>query len=411
MSLISCPECKHTVSDKAFSCPGCGYPISGHFPQNAVSLPTAPDPDSLRTVSAHRPPSAPTPVKRARKKLPNGYGSIKKLSGTRSRPYAAYPPSPTLRAENTEGPVRIPAIGYFKDWYSAFDALSEFHRNPYNVRTRSLTFAKVYELFYRDKFGNTKRNLSVSSKYAYETAYKNCSALHQLRFFDLRKQDMQDILDQCTLGYSSLCNLKKLFCQMYRYAMENDIVEKNYAQFVSIHQEDDTEKGEPFSDEELTLLWQHKNDPTVQMILIMIYSGFRIKAFETIEIDMEQGHLKGGVKTAAGKGRIVPIHPCIQPFVKNFEKHVPSFRARTFRSCSFYPVLERLDIATTRSGKKHTPHDCRHTFSWLCDKYGVDELSKHLLMGHSLGKDVEKAVYGHRTYEQLREELYKIQAP
>jgi len=146
----------------------------------------------------------------------------------------------------------------------------------------------------------------------------------------------------------------------------------------------------------------------VQMILILIYTGFRIKAFETITIDIEQGYFKGGVKTAAGKGRIVPIHHAILPFAKKFHKNFPSYRSRTFRSCNFYPTLERLGIATAHNGKKHTPHDCRHTFSWLCDKYQVDELSKHLLMGHSLGKDVEKAVYGHRTYEQLCAEIQKI---
>ncbi len=409
MSLILCPECNHTVSDKAFSCPGCGYPISCPKTAGVVTVATQSVPDTHHSPVSQRLQSSGTPGKRSRRKLPNGYGSIKKLSGTRSRPYAAYPPATALRPQNGNLPTRTPAIGYFKDWYSAFDALSEFHRNPYDVSTRSVTFAKVYEMFYRDKFSNTKKNLSVSSKYAYETAFKNCPSLHEIRFFDLRKQDMQDILDHCTLGYSSLCNLKKLFCQMYRYAMENDIVEKNYAQFVSIHQEDDTEKGEPFSEEELSILWNHSEDLTVQMILIMIYSGFRIKAFETIEIDTEQGYFKGGVKTAAGKGRIVPIHPSIQTYAQNFRKNFPSFRARTFRSCSFYPALERLGIATTQSGKKHTPHDCRHTFSWLCDKYGVDELSKHLLMGHSLGKDVEKAVYGHRTYEQLCAEMQKIE--
>ena len=39
----------------------------------------------------------------------------------------------------------------------------------------------------------------------------------------------------------------------------------------------------------------------------------------------------------------------------------------------------------------------------------LEELSKHLLMGHSPGKDVEKAVYGHRTFEELREEINKIE--
>ena len=411
MSLITCPECTHTVSDKAFSCPGCGYPMQLHLPSaeyaGSGSIPSGIQssfipPDEL-PASPKRSP------KKARKKLPNGYGSIKKLSGTRSRPYAAYPAASTLRTGDGYPPRRVPALGYFKDWYSAFDALTEYNRNPYDISHRTFTFAKVYELFYEDKFGKAKKNLSVSSKYAYESAFKNCSSLHSIRFFDLRKQDMQDVLDHCTLGYSSLCNLKKLFCQLYRYAMENDIVEKNYAQFVSIHQEDDTEKGEPFSKEELALLWNNKDNPKVQMILIMIYSGFRIKAFETIEIDLEQNYFKGGVKTAAGKGRLVPIHSAILPFVKSFRNNFPGFRSRTFRSCSFYPTLERLGIATTQSGKKHTPHDCRHTFSWLCDKYGVDELSKHLLMGHSLGKDVEKAVYGHRTYEQLCAEIEKIE--
>lgn len=411
MSLITCPECTHTVSDKALSCPGCGYPM--HLRHSAEGTLTVP---SRATVAI--PTGSPAVMvtathkkatQRIRKKLPNGYGSIKKLSGRRSRPYAAYPALSSLRTKDTALPMRIPAIGYYKDWYSAFDALTEYNKSPYDIGNRAFTFAKVYELFYEDKFGKGKKNLSVSSKYAYETAFKNCSALHSIRFFDLRKQDMQDVLDHCTLGYSSLCNLKKLFCQLYRYAVENDIVEKNYAQFVSIQQEDDTEKGEPFSEEELTLLWNHKDNPTVQMILIMIYSGFRIKAFETITIDLEQNYFKGGVKTAAGKGRLVPIHPAILPFAKEFRNNFPSFRSRTFRSCSFYPTLERLGIATTQSGKKHTPHDCRHTFSWLCDKYDVDELSKHLLMGHSLGKDVEKAVYGHRTYEQLCEEMAKIQ--
>ena len=83
-------------------------------------------------------------------------------------------------------------------------------------------------------------------------------------------------------------------------------------------------------------------------------------------------------------------------------------RDENFRKTFFYPTLERLGISVTANDKKHTPHDCRHTFSWLCDKYGVDDLSKHLLMGHSLGKDVEKAVYGHRTFEELRTEINKI---
>ena len=45
------------------------------------------------------------------------------------------------------------------------------------------------------------------------------------------------------------------------------------------------------------------------------------------------------------------------------------------------------------------------------DKYKIDDLSKHLLMGHSLGNDIEKSVYGHRTLEELRTEIEKIKVP
>jgi hypothetical protein len=32
MALISCPECNHKLSDKAFACPGCGYPAAAAGP-------------------------------------------------------------------------------------------------------------------------------------------------------------------------------------------------------------------------------------------------------------------------------------------------------------------------------------------------------------------------------------------
>lgn len=389
MSLLTCPECNHTVSDKALACPGCGYPMSC-----LLSVPTV-------TVTEKS-----SPRRQRRPKLPNGYGSIKKLSGNRSRPYAAY----LSTAGVVSAPHRTtpPAIGYYKDWHSAYLALSEYHRSPYDPKTKNYTFQDIYTLFFRSKFEQTKKPFSLSAKQAYSAAFKNCKPLHNLRFLDIRKTEMQEVLDNCDLGYSSLCNIKKLFNQMYRFALENDIIEKNYSQFVTINQEDDTEKGEPFSQEELDILWKHKNDPVVQMILIMIYTGFRIKAFETIELNAEEQYFKGGVKTVAGKGRIVPIHPDIRTYALHFHKNFPHFRVENFRKTFFYPTLARLGISVTANGKKHTPHDCRHTFSWLCDKYNVDDLSKHLLMGHSFGKDVEKGVYGHRTLEQLRAEINKI---
>ena len=64
--LIKCPECNREISSAAACCPGCGYPIN----------------------------TPPKPKKQSKKKgggskLPNGYGSVYKLSGNRRKPWVA----------------------------------------------------------------------------------------------------------------------------------------------------------------------------------------------------------------------------------------------------------------------------------------------------------------------------------
>lgn len=392
MSLITCPECNHTVSDKALACPCCGYPVA---------------PVQLRPRRR--------PLNKKHPKLPNGYGSIKRLSGRRENPYAVYPP--TTDYKDNGSPVSVPAIGYCKTWHLAYAALVEWHRvhdTVLQVPTLStsnykiaLTFAQVYDLYYDDKYKELpgKKKLSESSKNSTRAAYKNCKELHDRLFCSLVTKDLQDAVDGCTLKHSSLELIVNLMHQMYAYAIQNDITDKDYSKYVKINIEDDDENGVPFTPEELKILWKHTDNPDICIILIMIYSGFRIAAYSTIEVNKKDNYLKGGVKTAAGKNRIVPIHPSILEFIDLLD----SFRdAVRFRNDRFYPALESIGIAFAPTGEKHTPHDCRHTFSWLCDTYGVDETSKHLLMGHALKGDVETRKYSHRTLDQLRSEIEKI---
>ena len=115
--------------------------------------------------------------------------------------------------------------------------------------------------------------------------------------------------------------------------LENEIADKDYAQFITINIRDDDEKGEPFTQEELDLLWENKDKDNVWMILIMIYSGFRIRAFENMEVNTEEWYFRGGVKTAVGKRRIVPIHDSIKEYIKPFTES--SFTAVNFRENRF----------------------------------------------------------------------------
>lgn len=415
MALILCPECGHSVSDRAFSCPSCGFPIN--TPAATVTAQILPK----RKPKRHR-------------KLPNGSGSIKRLSGKRSRPWAAYPPVTEFTLKGT--PVLGAAIGYFKKYDEAYQALMLYNNAPSDIKKSTvsfsdlcaamlsnrsgsiapeyvnITFAELYEQYFENKYEKSKKKLSDASKNSTRAAFNNCQKLHNRKFVELRKTDLQDVVDSCPLKHSSLELIVSLFKGMYAYALQNDIVEKDYSQFVTINIPDDDESGVPFSPDALDVLWKHSDQENVRMILLMVYTGFRIAAFRTIKYDEADQYFQGGVKTAADKNRIVPLHPAVRGFAKEFANTyiygANTFSDQAFRSI-FYTTLDSFGLSLSAAGTKHTPHDCRHTFSWLCDKYGVDELSKHLLMGHSLGNDVERSVYGHRTLDELRTEIEKIE--
>lgn len=391
MAIISCPECEGKVSDKALSCPHCGFPI-----QQNISPPT--------TTRSRQP--------KRRKKLPNGFGCIKKLSGNRRNPYAAYPPVTEYHLNGTA--KSVPAIGYFATYHAAYDALSNYRRNPYDINLANATFADVYEMWF-DSYTNGAKKKSRSALTSYKCAFSYCEKLHKQKFKLLRKFELQEVIDNCPHGYSSLSNIKKLYSQMYKFALENDIAEKDYGKFVTINRENDNERGEPFSIDELKILWNNRDDSTVGMILLMCFTGFRISEFETNEkegyrmvVNLEEMYLQGGIKTEAGKDRIVPFNEWLLPFVEQYATSQDEFKSWKFRNDFFYDKLHELGIEFTTNKKKHTPHDCRHTFSWICDQAKIDDLSKHMLMGHSRGNDVEKSVYGHRNLTDLKSEISKI---
>lgn len=404
--LIKCPECDHNISDKAISCPMCGFPLQ----QPKVTV--------ARKTKRHR-------------KLPNGTGSIKKLSGKRAKPWAAYPPATKFSLSGS--PILDPALGYFETYNQAFEALMVYNNAPEHVKTKGsatfadlcaalmsatpqktksyqYTFAELYERYYDSKYVHCKKKLSVQSEYSTSAAYANCKVLHNRIFAELKKDDFQSVIDNCKLKHSSLELIVSLIKGMSKYALQNDLIDKDYSQYITINIPDDDESGVPFTQEELDLLWSHSGEPDVNIILLMIYTGFRISAYKDIKYDMEKQFFQGGVKTKSGKNRIVPLHPAVQDFAKEFYLRYQheTFRVSVVRQ-NFKDTLARLGISTSIKSTQHTPHDCRHTFSWLCDKYGVDTLTKHMLMGHSLGNDVEQSVYGHRTFEELKEGINKIE--
>lgn len=368
-------------------------------------------------------------------KLPNGYGSIKRLSGkNRTNPYGVYPPTTEFDIDGNPAPVK--ALCYVDDWYKGFTVLTWYkHGEYYPGREKELTesgnadlnnqiakilskytqtqrevadlktFEDIFKEYYQNKFGAPygHKGKKQQMEYSIRAAYKNCETLHDQGFRSLTTNDLQEVLDDCPLAHSSLELIATLYHQMYAYAEANDLCDKDYSKYVKINTDDDDEHGVPLSDEELKILWKYKDNEIVEMLLIMCYSGFRISEYLDLEVDLKEHTFTGGLKTDAGKNRVVPIHSGIIDLVKkrmDRDSALLTCTPGTFRPI-MYETLETLKIP------KHTPHDCRHTFSKLCDDYYVDERDKKIMLGHAF-QDVTNKVYLHRSTDRLRKEIEKI---
>lgn len=297
MALIQCPECQGNVSDRASACPHCGFPLQFR-------------PSSPTKRSTGRPKRSD-----GRLRLPNGFGSIVKLSGKRRRPYWAR----KSQGVDLRGYPIYLTVGYFETWDKAHTALSEYQKNPYDPQYHYMTFSEVYDLLIKEK-ENMPKGLSKSLRYCFQSSYRRMSDLHDKSFRDITAFDLQPYLNDMKLSHATLEHDQNLLNQMYKIGMKYKACTDDLSKFLTIGKNDDDKPGIPFTEKELALFWKNKDIKGMDSILILCYSGWRINEFLKMPItmiDLENMVFVSGSKTDSGKRRPVPIHPKIQPLVRS----------------------------------------------------------------------------------------------
>lgn len=371
-------------------------------------------------------------------KNPNGYGGIKKLSGKRRRPYAVVITSKydqgmkdisfLQEALGDELYAEVKAkyekcvverrtarqvqkyIGYYETRQDAMIALAEYNKNPYDIDKRNMTFGEIYEILLEEKFSK----MDKSAKSSYVAPYKKCESLKNIRMIELRKNHMQRLVDEnAGMSKSTQNNMLKLFHAVYKFALENDIVEKDYSQFVAITSEQKAKEKVPFSREEVQKLW--KNLDTYKFtdsILIMIYTGMRIGemcAIKKEDVHLEERYIEvKGTKTKAAN-RIVPIHKKIAPLIEkrlsvSSEWLFPSSRGNSisynnYKDYQFDVIMNKLELT-------HTPHECRHSFMTYAAASKLNPILVKKIVGHS-ARDITQDTYTHTFVEDLVKEIDK----
>ena len=147
-----------------------------------------------------------------------------------------------------------------------------------------------------------------------------------MKFVDLRKSHLQNIVDTCGKNYPTLRKLRVLFNVMYKFAMENDLCSKDYSQYIDIRQYKDRNPNKydrkPFTKQEIEVLWNTvESDEYLQFPLILAYTGLRIGEFwnlkpEDVHLEERWFYVRES-KTDAGI-REVPISEKIVPFFEHW---------------------------------------------------------------------------------------------
>lgn len=408
--LTQCPECELPISDKALTCPHCGYPLKSPEKQK-------------RPRKSNK-----------RRRLPNGFGQISEIKNRNLRnPFRAM----ITVGKTPEGkPICKPLKpeSYFATYNDAYAALVEYNKNPYDLEP-SITMQELYDRWLPEYEKTVKTTKSATSAWAY------CSAVYKMRVMDIRARHVKGCMEEGTAvvrgkeqhpSASMKNQIKSLFNLMLDYALEYELVDRNYSRTFNLTEEtvkeiQSVKKGHiAFTDEEMELLWANiDKKPGVDIMLIQCYSGWRpqeLGLLELNDVDLENWTFKGGMKTDAGENRVVPIHSRIQPIVLKKYQEAQALGSSYLLNWADPNIRKKSNIKLTyaryqkaferirdelKLNPEHRPHDGRTHFVTMAKRYGVDEYAIKYMVGHKIS-DITEKVYTRREFAWLREEIEKI---
>lgn len=408
--LTQCPECELPVSDKATACPHCGYPMK-------------PSEKQKKPRKSNK-----------RRRLPNGFGQISEIKNRNLRnPFRAMV---TVGKTPDGKPICKPLKpeSYFATYNDAYAALVEYNKNPYDLEP-SITMQELYDKWLPEYEKTVKSTKSATSAWAY------CSGVYKMRVMDIRARHVKGCMEEGVAVIrgkeqhptATMKNqIKSLFNLMLDYALEYELVDRNYSRTFNLTEETVKEiqsvKKEhiAFADEEMDLLWANiTNKRGIDILLIQCYSGWRpqeLGLLELKDVDLENWTFQGGMKTDASENRIVPIHSRIQDLVLQKYQEAEALGSPYLLNWADTNNRNRKNLKLTyaryqkaferirdelKLNPNHRPHDGRTHFVTTAKRYGVDEYAIKYMVGHKIS-DITEKVYTRREFAWLREEIEKI---
>lgn len=338
----------------------------------------------------------------------NGTGNIVNLGPNRRNRYAvrvSYLARPGLWKQRY--------LSYHRTAKEAQEALDAYLHANVPAQSVAVTWGDVYDQWSAKKYAKA----GAASIASYRASWGRLSALAGKPMGRITIDDLQAIIDQDEangLSKSSINNDKILMKALFRHAMERDLVSKDYSAFVELPSVAAKYERGAFTEEQVIALKQMAASgfPWADTALMLCYTGFRVSELLALTADAynpDEDYLQGGMKTTAGRNRIVPVHPMIKPYLlrrleEGGQRIVVDQSGKQISSGLYRTYFSR--IAAELGTPQATPHWCRHTAASRMKMAGVDPLAIKRILGHA-DTDITEH-YTHVDVDFLRREILKL---
>lgn len=318
------------------------------------------------------------------------------------------------------------------------------------IKRENYTFKEVFEIFKETKM-LTKEEEQQEKKYhirpknkpygrhycrSMTSAFHNSASLYDKVYKELRASDFTKCLIDSKKGPEPQRLMVNLYNNLDKFALEENIIDKGYAQFISAITSNRKEikkannkiieKERLFTYSQIEYLWnfsprsegvQKENKQQREIFirdfwLMLLYSGCRadeLLSIYTENIFLDDNYFIGGLKTQAGINREIPIHPAVKHLWEKYYNPKneflfiqPNGNKMDYDYYLYHYKKNFKDLHPEVSN--HTAHDTRHMLRNELRKLKIDNVIINAIIGHS-NDDVGEDIYSHVSIEEKKEAL------
>lgn len=312
----------------------------------------------------------------------NGTGSIVKLSGNRRRPWLARVPAVE---DPIDGRTVQKTLGTFKTRLDAERALLEYIDHP--IELTDMTVAQLFDEWSKMHFENISKHTAQS----YIGNFKKLERIHNLKVKDLNTQILQKALnDNSHMAGNSINLIRVLISQLCKEALRRQIITIDYSSLLITPKGKAPKEKQIFTDLDIQKMWSSVGKvKNIEVPLILIYTGMRMGELATCKIEyvnLEDRYILHGIKTDAGKNRIIPLPTRILPIITEICKNNKNYLFEHKGNPYSYTQLYRgfYTDALKGAGIKHqASHACRRTYATMLNAKIMNKEYITKILGHA----------------------------